>query len=160
MAISNSQHLVTSLARQLGTVLALMACLSIAANAQESIEWVTPGGDYAHTRYSPASEINADNFGDLEVAWQWDRSTYEGYSGRSTPGYINGRLYTVSGPRRHVVAIDLKTGEEVGRIEVPATSRYGMSSWIHDGHQYIILQTGARLTAMALPGAAVAGTSH
>jgi len=28
-----------------------------------------------------------------------------------------------------------------------------MSSWMHDGHQYIILQTGAKLTAMALPGA-------
>ncbi|SVC06172.1 uncharacterized protein METZ01_LOCUS259026, partial [marine metagenome] len=24
----------------------------------------------------------------------------------------------------------------------------------HDGHQYFILQTGAKLTAMALPGAA------
>jgi len=48
-------------------------------------------------------------------------------------------------------AIDKKTGEEVGRIEVPAQSRYGMSSWMHDGHQYIILQNGAKLTAMAFP---------
>jgi quinoprotein glucose dehydrogenase len=49
--------------------------------------------------------------------------------------------------------IDKRTGEEIGKIEVPAQSRYGMSSWMHDGHQYIILQTGAKLTAMALPGA-------
>ena len=54
-------------------------------------------------------------------------------------------------------AIDKKTGEEVGRVEVPAQSRYGMSSWKHDGHQYIILQTGSKLTAMALPGAQVSG---
>ena len=32
-------------------------------------EWVTLGGDFAHTRYSPADEINASNFSDLEVAW-------------------------------------------------------------------------------------------
>ena len=50
-------------------------------------------------------------------------------------------------------AIDKATGEELGKIEVPARSRYGMSSWVHDGHQYIILQTGSTLTAMALPGA-------
>jgi len=39
------------------------------------------------------------------------------------------------------------------QIEAPARSSYGMSSWVHDGHQYIILQTGSTLTAMALPGA-------
>jgi len=51
-------------------------------------------------------------------------------------------------------AVDKATGEELKSIEVPARSRYGMSSWTHNGHQYIILQTGATLTAMALPGAA------
>ena len=54
-------------------------------------------------------------------------------------------------------AIDKKTGNELDRVEVPARSRYGMSSWMHDGHQYIILQTGAKLTAMALPGAKADG---
>ena len=48
-------------------------------------------------------------------------------------------------------ALDKKTGEELARIEVPERSRYGMSTWIHEGRQYIILQTGAKLTAMALP---------
>jgi quinoprotein glucose dehydrogenase len=57
-------------------------------------------------------------------------------------------------------AIDKQSGEELGRIEVPAQSRYGMSSWMHDGHQYIILQTGAKLTAIALPAAQPGGGSH
>ena len=48
-------------------------------------------------------------------------------------------------------ALDKRTGEEIGRIDVPARSRYGMSTWVHEGKQYIILQTGAKLTAMALP---------
>jgi len=57
-------------------------------------------------------------------------------------------------------AVDKKTGEEVGRIEVPSRSRYGMSSWKHDGHQYIMLQTGAKLTAMALPAASEGSEAH
>jgi len=56
-------------------------------------------------------------------------------------------------------AIDKSTGAEVGRVEVPAASRYGMSSWTHEGHQYVILQTGSTLTAMALPGAAAQGSA-
>ncbi|MEQ8953792.1 MAG: PQQ-binding-like beta-propeller repeat protein, partial [Gammaproteobacteria bacterium] len=76
----------------------------------DTIEWYTLGGDYAHTRYTPADEITADNFEDLEVAWEWDGSSFGGYSGRSTPTYVDGKLFTVSGPRRNVVAIDPKTG--------------------------------------------------
>ena len=48
-------------------------------------------------------------------------------------------------------ALDKTTGEELARVEVPAAGRYGMSSWMHDGKQYVILQTGSTLTAMALP---------
>ena len=48
-------------------------------------------------------------------------------------------------------AIDKSTGEILSEIEVPDRSRYGMSSWVHEGRQYIILQTGPTLTAMALP---------
>jgi quinoprotein glucose dehydrogenase len=51
----------------------------------------------------------------------------------------------------HLFAIDKSSGEEVGRVEVPAASRYGMSSWVHEGRQYVILQTGSSLTAMTLP---------
>ncbi len=57
-------------------------------------------------------------------------------------------------------AIDKANGETLGAIEVPDRSRYGMSSWTHDGHQYIMLQTGAKLTAVALPAAAPASTGY
>ena len=48
-------------------------------------------------------------------------------------------------------AIDKASGREVAAIEAPAASRYGMSSWVHEGKQYLILQTGSTLTAMAVP---------
>jgi hypothetical protein len=48
-------------------------------------------------------------------------------------------------------ALDKDTGEILAEIEAPARSSYGMSSWTHDGHQYIMLQTSSKLTALALP---------
>ncbi|MBL6745642.1 MAG: PQQ-binding-like beta-propeller repeat protein [Pseudomonadales bacterium] len=50
-------------------------------------------------------------------------------------------------------ALDKDTGEILAEIEAPARSSYGMSSWTHDGHQYIMLQTSSKLTALALPAA-------
>ena len=51
----------------------------------------------------------------------------------------------------YLFGVDKMTGEEIARVEVPAATRYGMSSWVHDSKQYVILQTGSTLTAMALP---------
>ena len=51
----------------------------------------------------------------------------------------------------HLFALDKQTGEELARVPVAAASRYGMSSWVHDGKQYLILQTGSTLTALTLP---------
>jgi len=50
-------------------------------------------------------------------------------------------------------AIDKQSGEIMSEIEVPKRSSFGMSSWVLEGHQYIILQTGSTLTALALPSA-------
>jgi quinoprotein glucose dehydrogenase len=36
-------------------------------------------------------------------------------------------------------------------VEVPAETRYGMMTYVHEGRQYVVLQTGAKLTALALP---------
>jgi len=57
----------------------------------------------------------------------------------------------------HLFAIDKRTGAELARIETTELSRYGMMTYQHEGHQYVMLQNGPRLTAMALPGAIVAG---
>jgi glucose dehydrogenase len=50
-------------------------------------------------------------------------------------------------------AIDKRTGERVGQIPIPSPSRYGMSSWAHNGHQYIIVQLQDGLAAYGLPAA-------
>ena len=91
----------------------------------KTIEWQTQGGSLGSTRYAPAKQITAENFSQLKPAWVWDGASFNAASGRSTPTYIDGMLYTVAGPRRHVVAID----PEFGAIETV----YGMGyRWLTD----------------------------
>ena len=90
-------------------------------------QWEYLGGDAAHTRYSPADQIKADNFEDVEETWVWDGASFGAQSGRSTPSYINGRLYTVAGPRRYVVALDPASGELLWSYGEPRTGRYDYS---------------------------------
>jgi quinoprotein glucose dehydrogenase len=57
--------------------------------------------------------------------------------------------------------IDKQTGERLGAVEIPGLSRYGMSSWEHNGHQYIIVQLQDGLAAFGLPAAMPqAGDAH
>jgi quinoprotein glucose dehydrogenase len=51
----------------------------------------------------------------------------------------------------HLYAVDKATGRQTGKVEVPDRSSYGMMTYIHDGRQYVILQTGSKLTTLALP---------
>ena len=114
----------------LGTLTAMTALLMMLpgmAMSQDSIEWFTLGNDFGHTRYTPATELTADNFGDLEVAWEWDGASFQAQSGRSTPTYMDGMLFTVAGARRHVVAIDPKTGETIWSYREPNTGRWEYS---------------------------------
>jgi len=50
----------------------------------------------------------------------------------------------------HLFAIDKQTGERVGAIEIPGRSQYGMSSWVHEGKQYVIVQLTSGLAAYAV----------
>ena len=139
-----------------------LACLLLASAAtygQDTVEWTTLGNDFAHTRYSPANQIGADNFDQLEVAWTWDGSSFQAQSGRSTPSYINGRMYTVAGARRHVIAIDPRTGETIWSYREPNTERWqysmradygkGVGYGVVDGKDVIyIISPGFFLTAL------------
>jgi quinoprotein glucose dehydrogenase len=75
-------------------------------------EWRVWGADHWSSRYSPLDQINAQNFKNLKIAWQWNAGAFgadEYY--RATPLYANGRLFTVATTRRIAVAIDPATGE-------------------------------------------------
>jgi quinoprotein glucose dehydrogenase len=143
-----------------GLLVAAASASGYAANdGTKNGEWHYLGGDSEHTRYSPADQINAENFEDLEEAWIWDGSSFNAASGRSTPSYINGVLYTVAGPRRHVVALDPGNGELLWSYREPHTYRHeysmrkdygkGIAYAEIDGREIIyIISPGFFLTAL------------
>ena len=108
-------------------LLSMILSVGFSAAAQDTLEWTTLGNDFAHTRSTTADQITPENFTDLEVAWEWDGASFEAQSGRSTPSFINGRLYTVAGARRHVVAIDPKSGATIWSYREPDTPRWDYS---------------------------------
>ncbi len=96
----------------------------------ENGEWRYLGGDAGHTRSSPLTQIDADNFGSLETAWIWRGDNFGpnvDYFSRSTPIYVDGMLYTVASPRRQVIAIDPATGETLWTYREPHTTRWERS---------------------------------
>jgi len=105
----------------------LFSLTAFPATAQDTVEWLTLGSDYAHTRSTTANQIRRDNITALELAWSWDGASFKALSGRSTPSYVNGMLYTVAGERRHVIAIDPASGETIWSWREPHTFRHEYS---------------------------------
>jgi glucose dehydrogenase len=90
-------------------------------------EWRFIGGDAGHTRSTPLDQINPANFEDLEVEWEWNDASFGSSPPRSTPVYADGKLFTVAGSRRHVVAIDPISGETLWSFREPNTFRWEYS---------------------------------
>jgi quinoprotein glucose dehydrogenase len=89
--------------------------------------WTHWGADAASTRYAPLDQITAANFNRLEVAWVWHGNNFSPEADaylRSTPIYAEGKLFTVAGSRRTVVAIDPSTGETLWTYREPSTKRW------------------------------------
>ena len=112
--------------------LAVVAVLLPAAGGTLAAQtWPYIGGDAAHTRYTPASQVDASNFESLQTAWIWRGDNFgprPEATSRSTPIYVDGLLYTVAGSRRTVVAIDPATGETIWTFREPHTTRWETGS--------------------------------
>lgn len=62
----------------------LLAGPAAAQRGAPAGEWPSYGGDAGSTKYSPLDEIDASNFGDLEIAWRW--RSVDGFLGKSEAG--------------------------------------------------------------------------
>src|ERR1700747_191363 len=77
-------------------------------------DWPAYAGDIKGTRYSPLDQINASNFGKLEVAWRFktdNLGTRPEFKLEGTPLVVRGILYATGGTRRSVVSLRADTGE-------------------------------------------------
>ncbi len=85
------------------------------------------------TRYSAVDQINASNFNNLKVAWEWRGAKDAGVNlggevnARGLPIYVDGMLITVSGPRRTIVSLDPATGKTLWTFQEPTTGRHEYS---------------------------------
>jgi quinoprotein glucose dehydrogenase len=75
--------------RWIGASLAcvIAAITAVPVPAQQSAatgEWRVYGSDLRSTKYSPLTQINADNFSTLKVAWRWKSA--DGFVSRTIPG--------------------------------------------------------------------------
>ncbi|MCC7033386.1 MAG: pyrroloquinoline quinone-dependent dehydrogenase [Acidobacteria bacterium] len=138
-------------------------------------EWPTYGGDLGHTRYAPLAQIDASNFGRLELAWRFKTDSLgprPEFNLQSTPLMVKGRLYSTAGTRRAVVSLDAATGELKWMFSLDEGARgaaaprqlsgRGLSYWTDGTEERILYVTpGYRLVALdARTGRPVPGFGH
>jgi quinoprotein glucose dehydrogenase len=125
-------------------------------------EWPRYGGDLGHTRYAPLDQIDASNFGSLEVAWRFSVANMGPTPEtrfQSTPLVVDGVLYTTGGTRRAVTALDAATGEQLwvfglnegarGEEAPRQLSGRGLSFWQRgDDKRVVFVTPGYQLVAL------------
>ena len=113
--------------------LALAACtaeplapVAIAASdplaAPAAGEWPSDGRDYTAQRYSPLTQIDASNVGQLGLAWFDDLDTYRGVE--ATPLYADGVLYNTL-PFNVTIAYDATTGARLWTYDPQVPREFG-----------------------------------
>ena len=138
-------------------------------------QWPTYGGDLQSRRYSPLSQIDATNFGKLEIAWRFKTENLgpaPEFQLQATPLMMNGTLYLTAGSRRAAVAVDAATGEmkwmhsineaERGAAAPRRLSGRGLSYWSDGSEERIFYVTpGYHLVGLdAKTGQRLAGFGH
>ena len=116
---------------------------AIDMNTGEHLWWIPNGDTPSRIRNHPALQgVDLPNTGQTSKAITMVTGTL---------------LVTAEGsggePRLH--AVDKRTGERLATIDLPAVGQYGMMTYMHEGDQYIVVQTGGRtpgaLVALRLP---------
>src|SRR5262247_751945 len=159
----------------MGALCLVLALLLIPAGVPgqrqaKDTEWPAYTGDIHGSRYRPLDQINASNFGKLEVALRFktdNLGTRPEYKLEGTPLMVNGVIYATGGTRRAVVALDGKTGEMIwmhsvregmrAAISPRQLSGRGLAFW-SDGKgddRVIYVTTGYRLVELNAKNGAI-----
>lgn len=75
------------------------------AQMDDPTQWAIQTGDYKNQRYSTLGQINADNVGDLQVAWTFSTGVLRGHEG--SPLVVDGIMYVHTPFPNIVYALDL-----------------------------------------------------
>lgn len=105
--------------------LALVACGAALADPLAEVmdgEWLADGRDYSAQRYSPLTQITAENVNQLGLAWYDDLDTYRGVE--ATPIFADGVLYNIL-PWNITTAYDARTGAKLWTYDPKVPREYG-----------------------------------
>ena len=147
-------------------IFGVISCVLISAPAwaqygAKANEWRHYAGDHGSTKYSPADQIDKENFNELEVLWRWespdkdlaDKTSFRPFMLRATPIVVNGVAYMSTGMSQ-VAAIDLVTGETLwvhnpesykrGPVTHSMFQHRGVEYWSDGNEERIFIATGGR----------------
>src|SRR5262245_2367326 len=161
------------------SVAVLIAAQIPAITAQQALrspnpatDWPMFSHDLSATRFSPLKQINANNVGNLKLAWSMPYRADRNAAGggglggltEATPVVVNGVMYLPAENR--VLALDATTGKQIWKFEVTsggpggALSRRGVTYWPGEANipARIFVTAGRRLIALnATTGESVLG---
>ncbi|HTH27177.1 MAG TPA: membrane-bound PQQ-dependent dehydrogenase, glucose/quinate/shikimate family [Sphingobium sp.] len=116
--------------RGVGPFPAMRSAPELSDDAGEWREW---GRDKGGSRFSPLTQINPGNVGQLELAWTAPIATSkeaESAGAEATPLMVGGTLYTCNG-KNEVFAIDLETGKRLWNASTAGTSGHTCRGVVH-----------------------------
>ena len=87
-------------------------------------QWMMYGCDYNEQRFSPLTQINATNVGQLGLAWYADLAERGGVY-ETTPIVVDGRIFVTS-PWSKVYAFDAKTGKTLWKYDPHVPGEYAV----------------------------------
>jgi quinoprotein glucose dehydrogenase len=133
-------------------------CLSCSRSSSNA-GWRAHGGDWAHTQYSPLSQIDRSNVRELKVAWTYrtgDARADNRSQIQCNPIVVHGILYATS-PQLKVFALDAATGEHrwtfdpfaAGADEHSLGVNRGVVYWESGDDARVLMAAGQRLYALA-----------
>src|SRR5271156_2220449 len=116
------------------TVSAALALLATAATAAGT-DWETSGHDLGGQRYSPLTQINKSNVGQLQIAWTY-HMTPAGYTGRprlveTIPIVVGNHMY-IATSYGDIIALNATTGAQEWQFKMPdedIPSARGLAYW-------------------------------
>jgi alcohol dehydrogenase (cytochrome c) len=74
--------------------------------------WLTFGGNYANHRFSPLTQITADNVAKLQPQWTFQTATLGNFE---TTTLVRDNILYVTGPQNLAWALDARTGKQIWR---------------------------------------------
>lgn len=130
----------------------------IIENAKTGKDWPTHGFDYAETRFSPLSQISADNVENLGLAWSYNLGSERGVE--ATPLVVDGVMY-VTASWSIVHALDAKTGKKLWTYDPEVPGEAGSRGCcdvvnrgvaVHYGNVYVASYDGRLIAIDAKTG--------